>query len=94
MPVKGNWPHYPFTKWERTYIARRVLEHAGELTADMFATGDEYLYGFPRRPGSDMPAHYTVSYLDQFSSFIIGLGLKEHRAGLREAVLARLNEPE
>ena len=95
MPLKGNWPVYPFTKWERQYIARRVLEHAGVLTPTMFDYLDiegAYAYGFPRRPKADMPAHYTVSYLDQFSSYIIGIGLKEHRAGLREAILARLHE--
>ena len=89
--LKGNWPKHEFTKWEKTYIARRVLEHAGALEPDMFADPSPY-YGFPRRPSSDMPAHYTTTYLDQFSSYIIGIGLKEHRAGLREAILGRLNE--
>ena len=95
MPLKGNWPTYPFTKWERQYIARRVLEHANVLTPTMFDHLDgnsEYAYGFPRRPSSDMPAHYTVGYLDEFSSYIIGIGMKAHRAGLREAILGRLNE--
>jgi hypothetical protein len=51
-----------------------------------------YGYSFPRRPKSDMPVHYTIGYLDQFSSYIIGIGLKEHRAGLREAILERMRE--
>lgn len=93
---KGNWPQYPFTKWEKMYIARRVLEHSGELIHDAFRDdmfpNNSYGYAFPRRPKSDMPVHYLISYLDQFASYIIGIGLKEHRAGLREAILGRLNE--
>ncbi len=94
MPIKGNWPHHTFTKWEKVYIARRVIEHAGALTPQTFYSSDEIAYGYPRRPGSDMPIHYMTSYLDDFASFIIGIGLKEHRAGLREAILTRLNEPD
>jgi len=89
---KGNWPVYPFTAWEKTYIARRVLEHAGALLPTHFPDESRYGYSFPRRPTKDMPAHYTVGYLDQYSSYIIGLGLKEHRAGLRDAILSRLHE--
>jgi hypothetical protein len=91
LTVKCNWPHKPFTRWEREYIARRVLEHAGQRTVDLFGDyNPNYGYSIPRRPKKDMPVHYTIQYLDEFSSYIIGMGLKAHRAELRERILERM----
>lgn len=91
MLKKGNWPENEFSEWEKRYIARRVIEYAGALTSNMFPS-DPHVYGYPRRPKKDMPIRYSTGYLDEFSSYIIRMGVKKRQARLRDDLLKRMAE--